>query len=100
MVGHPWQEDGVQQRLAAQGLVTLVQAGERRFILTHDDWSLADDALSHVTLHGAQLLVLNGAARQMKQIQSHRRANRTEEYRVSCPATLSNPTLAVINHIV
>ena len=64
MVGEAWVEDDRQHRLGAQGLGTVVQAGNGRFILTHDHWSLANEDLSQVTLrnaHGAQLLVVDGA---------------------------------------
>lgn len=64
LVSEGWVEGNVKQRLGAQGLGTLVQVGERRYIVTHDHWSLADHALSHVVLRdadGVELQVLDGA---------------------------------------
>lgn len=65
MVSDARVEGDLQHRLGSQGLGTVVEAGERRFILTHDHWSLADETLSHVILrdaHGVQLLALDGAS--------------------------------------
>ncbi|HZD10751.1 MAG TPA: trypsin-like peptidase domain-containing protein, partial [Candidatus Binatia bacterium] len=65
MIGRGWVDGGLRHRPASRGMGTLVQDGDRRFILTHNHWSLPGAEVDRVELSNAAaelLVVLEGNA--------------------------------------